>query len=135
MRNSDGGADRFSRRLFLGMVAALLLAGGCGMTDSSGGAPAGPTVLRIAVYTDGRVTVDDQPANIQELAARLSLLAGTGAQVYYYREAADEKPHPNGISVVQLLLDSQLPVSLSTRPDFADYVDAEGQSHPRPVKQ
>lgn len=42
------------------------------------------------------------------------------------------EPPPPGTAVIQLIIKHQLPVSMSTKPDFSDYVDDKGVSRPRP---
>jgi len=39
------------------------------------------------------------------------------------------EPHPIAMQVIKLVTDNQLPVKLSTRPDFSDSVDLDGTSH------
>jgi hypothetical protein len=35
------------------------------------------------------------------------------------------------MEVLRLVLDHGLPISLSSKPDFSDYIDPSGVSHPR----
>jgi hypothetical protein len=37
----------------------------------------------------------------------------------------------SSLAVIQLIIKHQLPVSMSTEPDFSDYVDDKGVSRPR----
>jgi hypothetical protein len=52
--------------------------------------------------------------------------------VWYHRENPASEPPSQGQAVIQLIIKHQLPVSMSTKPDFSDYVDDKGVSRPRP---
>jgi len=90
-----------------------------------------PKILKVAVSADGRVTADGRVLSIDALGPVLSDLAKSKGEVWYYREAAQAEPHPNALRVLSLIVDNSLPVSLSTKPDYSDFVDDKGQSHPR----
>ena len=51
--------------------------------------------------------------------------------VWYYRESGKGEPPAQAIEVFKLIVENKLPVSLSTKPDFSDYVDENGQAQPR----
>lgn len=51
--------------------------------------------------------------------------------VWYYREAAAQTPPQRALQVLNLVVQNELRVSLSSRADFSDYVDAKGVSHLR----
>jgi hypothetical protein len=51
--------------------------------------------------------------------------------VWYYREAGQQEPPPEAMQVIKLIADNALPVSLSSKPDFSDYIGEGGQPHPR----
>jgi hypothetical protein len=88
-------------------------------------------VARLAVFADGRVTLDGQPLQASKLDESFALLKQRNGMVWYYRQNAEAEPHPNAMSAIQLVVKHQLPVSLSTKPDFSDYVDESGQVKPR----
>lgn len=90
-----------------------------------------PSILKISALANGEILLDGKPCSADELAARLSEARKNNGQVYYFREAADQEPHPNAMQAVQMIDDSHLPVSLSTLADFSDFVDENGESHPR----
>jgi hypothetical protein len=90
-----------------------------------------PKILKIAVSTDGRITADGRAVSIEALAPILRELAKSKGQVWYYREAAAAEPHPNALKVLGAIVDHNLPVSLSTKPDFSDAVDDKSRSVPR----
>ena len=45
--------------------------------------------------------------------------------VLYYREAAGGEPAPQSMEVIKLVVKHKLPISMSTKPDFSDVVDAK----------
>ena len=51
--------------------------------------------------------------------------------VWYFRDP-DANPDDAGMDVVRLVVKHGLPISISSQPDFSDYVDSDGVSHPRP---
>jgi hypothetical protein len=51
--------------------------------------------------------------------------------VWYYRENAHAEPHPNAMQVMELVAKYSLTISLSTRPDFSNFVTPDGKAHPR----
>ena len=88
--------------------------------------------LKVAVMRDGRIAADGSTVTLENLAAKLKDLSAKKGTVYYYREAGqEEEPHPNATKVIAAIIDNNLPVSLSSKPDFSDYVDMDGHSHKR----
>jgi hypothetical protein len=88
-------------------------------------------VLKIAVTADGHVTADGRAVSIDALTPILRDLAKSQGTVWYYREAVGAEPHPNALKVLSAIVDHNLPVSLSTKPDYSDAVDDKGRSVPR----
>lgn len=80
---------------------------------------------------DGSITADGSPTTIESLAPKLKELAANKGSVYYYRESGKEEPHPNAMKVITAIGENSLPISLSSKPDFSDYIGQDGQSHPR----
>ncbi|MGV3661908.1 MAG: DUF1471 domain-containing protein [Prosthecobacter sp.] len=95
--------------------------------------PPPPVVLRLAIMRDGSITTDGSQTSLEDLPAKLKDLAAKKGIVYYYREVgpAPEQPHPNALKVINALKEHQLPVSVSSKPDFSDEVTPDGRSHPR----
>ncbi len=58
--------------------------------------------------------------------------ASDNGGVWYHRQNPASEPPPQGPAVIQMIIKHQLPVSMSSRPDFSDYVDSKGVSRPRP---
>lgn len=83
--------------------------------------PTAPPVAKIAV-TSKRVTFDGAPVTLDQLKVKLTDLKKRNGSVWYYREAStpDGDPPPQALEVIQLIVETKLPVSMATRPDFSD---------------
>jgi hypothetical protein len=88
-------------------------------------------VLKIQVFKSGKVRADGAEISLVDLAKKLDNLKEKRGVVWYYREAASEEPPPQGTEVVKMIIERKLPVSMSSKPDFSDYVDEKGKSRPR----
>ena len=87
--------------------------------------------LRISVLKSGRILADGKEATLSELDQMLTELKKANGMVWYYREAGQEEPPPQAMEVIKLVAGKALPITLSSKPDFSDYVGEDGQSHPR----
>jgi len=81
-------------------------------------------VLKIAVFSDGRLTVDGAPASIQSLRKSLQKIADEHGVVWYYREAAQKAPPPIATEVINRVIEARVPIRLSAKPDYSDAVTA-----------
>jgi hypothetical protein len=91
--------------------------------------PAEP--LKISVLSNGALYLNGEPTDLDRLGQELAAAKTQNRLVYYYREMPREEPVPEAGEVLKLVVKHQLPVTLSTKPDFSDYVDAQGVPHPR----
>jgi hypothetical protein len=110
------------RSLLAGFLVAALLA------PPAWGAE---RVARITVFSSGAVQLDGRPTTLPALDEDLRKLKADGGVVWYHRENPASEPPPQGTAVIQLIIKHRLPVSMSARPDFSDYVDEQGVSRPR----
>ena len=94
---------------------------------SSGPAP----VARIRVSRAGEIWCDDVRTSLADLGPRLSQLREAQGAVWYYREDAGAEPVPEAMAVVRMVVEQRLPISMSTRADFGDVVQADGTTVPR----
>ena len=94
--------------------------------------PGAERVARVAVFSSGAVQLDGRPTTLPALDEELRKLKVAGGVVWYDRENPASEPPSQGSAVIQMIIKHQLPVSMSTRPDFSDYVDDKGVSRPRP---
>jgi uncharacterized protein YegJ (DUF2314 family) len=111
---------------FLGLLSFLL--GGCSKQSAPPNAlsPDAP-VLKVAVFADGRLTVDGAAATIQSLQASLHTLSEKHGGVCYYREASKQEPPPIAGDVMKAIVEARLPIRFSSRPDYSDSIGLEGR--------
>ncbi len=88
-------------------------------------------VLKIAITASGQISADGRPITIETLIPILRELAKNKGEVWYYREAPEADPHPNAMKVLEAIGDCNLPVLLSSKRDYSDYIDDKGRSVPR----
>ena len=88
-------------------------------------------IAKVRVYQDGRITLDGESVSIDDLQAALVQLKQRGGAVWYYRESGESEPHANASTVVQAIVASRLPVSLSSEEDFSTVVLPNGTTRPR----
>lgn len=91
-------------------------------------------VVKIWVFEDGTIEMDGEPAGLEAVRTRFAELQKQQGVVYYGRDAPASEPHENAMRVIELVVENNLPVQLSSKPDFSDRVDADGTSRPKPVE-
>jgi hypothetical protein len=93
-----------------------------------------PVTLKISVLSSGAVFLNGKSISVKALGETLQSAKGNNGQVWYYRENAGAVPPPQAMEVIKLVLANKLPISFSSKPDFSDYIDERGESHPRSGK-
>jgi biopolymer transport protein ExbD len=88
-------------------------------------------VLKIAITASGQITADGRRTTIEALIPTLRELAKNKGEVWYYREAPEADPHPNAMKVLKAIVECDLRVLLSSKPDYSDFIDDKGRSVPR----
>ncbi len=88
-------------------------------------------ILKLSVLASGEVLLDGKPIEMSALDRTLQSADKGTTAVWYYREAASKEAPPHAMAVIQLVVQHKLRISISSKPDFSDYVDAKGVSHPR----
>ena len=88
-------------------------------------------VAKISVLSNGTVMLNGRQVAMAVLDAELKQLKASNGIAWYYRENAQAEPQPEAMAVVELIVKYQLPVSLSSKPDFSDTIDSSGRSQPR----
>jgi hypothetical protein len=119
-------ANPLERSMLKLLLVALIIA--CGGVMSPVGAE---PVAKVSVLASGVVLLDGTPTTLPALEERLKTVKAANGVVWYHRENPAAEPPPQGTAVVQLIIKYRLPVSMSTKPDFSDVVDANGVSRPR----
>jgi hypothetical protein len=87
-------------------------------------------VLKVAITATGQITADGRPTTIEALIPILRELAKEKGEVWYYREHPEAEPHPTAMKVLSAVVDYNLPVRLSSKPDYSDPIDDKGKSVP-----
>jgi len=98
---------------------------------SQNSAPPNSPVIKIAVFTDGRITADGIPATIDSLRESFKKLAEQKGAVWYYREEGQGEPPPQGMQVIWAVVEARLPIRLSSRPDYSDSIGLDGKPVPK----
>jgi hypothetical protein len=120
------------RWLIAGAWIALLTVVGCERDPSSGANQVVEHVAKVGVSADGRITLNGNPASMEEVRAAFAELSRVdNGVVWYYREAADAEPHPTAMLIIQAIVEARLPVSMSTSPDFSNVVGPDGSTRAR----
>ena len=110
-------------RAFAGLVLATFMVLPASATER---------VVKVTVLASGVVQLDGRPTSLPALDEELRKLKADNGVVWYHRQDPASEPPPQGAAVIQMIIKHQLPVSMSSRPDFSDYVDSAGVSRPRP---
>ncbi len=88
-------------------------------------------ILKVSVLASGAVLLDGEPASLEGLRSTFESRKSERPVVWYYREAAEGEPPAEAMQVMRMVVENRLPISLSSKPDFSDYIDLKGRSHPR----
>jgi hypothetical protein len=78
----------------------------------------------VAVFADGRLTVDGSASTVPALRESLRSLGEKHGVVWYYREAGQQEP-PIAVEVMKAVVEARLPIRLSSRPDYSDSISPE----------
>lgn len=88
-------------------------------------------IIKVSVLSSGKILLNGVESTISDVEKKFEELKKKKGEVWYYREAAQSEPPEQAMEVIRLVAKYGLPITLSTKPDFSDYVDADGKSHPR----
>jgi hypothetical protein len=88
-------------------------------------------VGRVAVAATGAVSFDRKPITLEALRKKLADLKRRNGEVWYYREDPAREPTSQATAVLKLIVESKLPVSMSTTPDYSNVVMPDGTTRPR----
>jgi hypothetical protein len=90
--------------------------------SDDGDDPPDAPVVKVAVFADGRLTVDGKPSTVDGLRESLRSLSDKHGAVWYYREGGQQEPPPIAMEVMKTVAEARLPIRLSSRPDYSDSV-------------
>jgi len=88
-------------------------------------------VARVSALASGRLLLNGSPAELAVIEAEFQRIQKSHGAVWYYRENPQADPSPQAMAVIELVVQYGLPISMSGKPDFTDYIDGNGRSHPR----
>lgn len=88
-------------------------------------------VLKVSVLQSGSILADGTETKLESLDSRMAEVKAQDGVVYYYREAGNSEPPPVWKNVMELVAKHRLPISMSSKADFSDYIDEQGNSNPR----
>jgi hypothetical protein len=89
-----------------------------------------PNIVKVAVTRGGEVTANGKRTTLEDLDSICRGLAEHKGKVWYYREAPKEEPHPIARKVLDIIIRYDLPVRLSSKPDYSDSINDKGESVP-----
>ena len=115
------------RLLLFGLLNATILVSSYGMNPEqtqpvATTSEATQNILKVTVLKGGEITSNGIAVSMEQLDAMFQELIVKKGVVWYYREGANEEPHPNATKVIGLIIKHRLPVRLSTKPDYSDSV-------------
>ena len=88
--------------------------------------------MEVAVFRDGSVEIDGEKLGLEAAIATIKSVSGSDTMVYYYREAPQEEPHPNAMTIITTVVESGLSLAFSSEPDFSTVVAPDtGEIFPR----
>jgi hypothetical protein len=88
-------------------------------------------ITRIAVFRSGVIEIDGSRATLADLRIALARVKEKHGGVWYYREGGSAEPTGAQMDAFKSLVEARVPISLSSKPDFSDYIGPDGQSHLR----
>jgi hypothetical protein len=96
-----------------------------------GGEPSRP-VAKVKVSQAGQIELNGTNVTLEELRVALTSLKDENGEVWYYRERPAGPAPAVATKVISVIANAELPIRMSSKPDFSDYIDADGKSVPLP---
>ena len=118
-------------KLMMIMVLVALATVGCGRNEAALRQYDLNAVLKVSVLKTGAILADGRMVTLEELDSLIATNAQRHGVVWYYREAGKEDPPPQAMQAIQLVVKHKRPISMSSKPDFSDTIDQNGNSVPR----
>jgi len=88
-------------------------------------------ILKISVFKSGEIRANGTTVDLSTLEELITDNASNNGEIWYYRGSAQEEPPQQAMEVIELIVKYECPVSFSSKPDFSDYIDDEGNSFHR----
>jgi hypothetical protein len=114
-------------RSLLPLLGVVIMIFGCSRSQSA------PQTIaaKVSVLASGKILLNGHASSLGEIEKEFIRQKASGGSVWYYRENGQGAPPPEAMAVIELVVKYGLSVSMSSRPDFSDYIDGNGESHPR----
>ena len=117
----------------LGIGCSVVLVGlliAAALTFDIGAAPEGEArdmpVVRVRVSQAGQIEMNGVKLTREELRNALTKLKADGGGVMYYRERWNEPPSAEAAKAFEVITEAGLPIRMSSKPDFSDYIGPDG---------
>jgi hypothetical protein len=89
-------------------------------------------IAKIKIDRSGTISLNEEKVTLDGLKEALVESKKSNGVVWYYREDSEHELQPGVNSIIQavmgILTTVGMPVKLSSRPDYSDYIDEEGRS-------
>ena len=118
-------------RTVLVLITAFALLGCSCQAEPDGTPKSTKPHVKISVLQSGKILIDGTESTIAQVGQRILQLKSEGGLVWYYREAGQQDPPSEAMQVIKLVAENGLPITLSSKPDFSDYIGEDGLSYPR----
>ena len=115
----------------LALITALAFVGCACQAEHENSSGSRGLHVEISVLQSGRILIDGTESSIDQIEQRLAQLKSDGGTVWYYREAGQQEPPPEATQIIKMVVENELPISLSSKPDFSDFIGEDGQPRPR----
>lgn len=87
--------------------------------------------VKVSIQASGKILLNGVESSLEDVQKKFSELKKNNGVVWYYRETAQAEPPKQAMQVINLVVEYSLPITMSSKPDFSDYIDQDGKSHPR----
>ncbi|HVN79981.1 MAG TPA: hypothetical protein VMW38_13360 [Terriglobia bacterium] len=118
-------------RLLIAWLTVLCLVSCSRHKDSSPGPKDAKPVLKISVLQSGKIFLDGKESSMAQVEENLDQLKKKAGEVWYFREAGQQAAPPIAMQVVRMVVAKRIPITLSSKSDFSDYIGEDGQPHSR----
>jgi hypothetical protein len=86
------------------------------------GAEKAKNIAKVKVDQRGQIFLNERLVSLDELRKAFYDLKQLNGSVWYHRENPEGEPTPEAMSVIKAVIDAQLPIRLSSKPDYSDVV-------------
>jgi len=84
-------------------------------------------VVKVALFVDGHIVADGQPATIDSLQESLRKLHDQKGMVWLYEEISGQADYRQYNQIELVIVRCKVPLTCSIRPDFSDLIGLMGE--------